>query len=92
MDPDFEAWLKSPDGGSCAEVKDIGNGLYAAAKPLLFHWTMIIGLIGDRAFIQENYCYQNREMALIFLRKWDGIGEPLGVASSPANRTPAPGR
>lgn len=78
MNPEFEAWLMSPDGGSCAEVKDIGNDLYAAAKPLMFHWTIIVGQIGDRCGYEDNWCYQNREMALIFLRKWDGQGEPIG--------------
>lgn len=91
IDIDYEAWLKGQNGGYCAEVKDIGNGMYAAAKPLLFHWTMIIGMIGDKAEILDHFCYANREQALEFLRKWDGTGEPMGWHRHPRSGRRRPG-
>jgi hypothetical protein len=45
----FEPWLLSEDGGCCTEAKRIGDGTYAAIKPPLFHWTLIVGIIGDES-------------------------------------------
>lgn len=93
---DFSEWLKSEDGGCCVEDKAIGDGMYVAIKPLLFHWTMIVGQIGDREGYEDRWCYANREKAETALRAWDGTGEPTGWFHHPrtARRRPEgdPGR
>jgi hypothetical protein len=76
-DIEFFSWLHT-DGGNCAEHKIIGDGIYAAIKPLMFHWTLIVGQIGDRATYADRWCYANREAAEAALRTWDGDGEPDG--------------
>jgi hypothetical protein len=44
---EFFKCLASSDGGRFEEMREIGGGLYAANKPLLFHWTLLIGKIGN---------------------------------------------
>lgn len=80
---DFSEWLRSEDGGNCIEDKAIGDGLYAAIKPLMFHWTMIVGQIGDRFGYEDRWCYANREKAEAALHAWDGTGEPSGWHRNP---------
>lgn len=75
---DFSEWLKSEDGGCCVEDKAIGDGLYAAIKPLMFHWVLITGKIGDREGYIDRWCYENRQKAEAALHAWDGTGEPVG--------------
>lgn len=77
-DPDFSEWLCSPDGGGCVDDKLIGDGIYAAIKPLLFHWTLIVGQVGDRQGFEDRWCYESRAKAEAGLRAWDGSGEPTG--------------
>lgn len=71
MDKDFHDWLLIPKGGMCVEAKDIGNGMYAAIKPLLYHWTMIVGQIGDTFGYADRWCYATKELAEKGLREWD---------------------
>lgn len=77
-DMDFSEWLRSSEGGCCASDKAIGSGLYAAIKPLLFHWTLIVGEIGDRTGYLDRWCYQDRNAAESALDTWNGNGEPHG--------------
>lgn len=77
-DPDFVDWLLSDDGGNCVEYKAIGDDMYAAIKPLLFHWTMIVGQVGDYMGFEDRWCYENRAKAEAGLRAWDGTGDPSG--------------
>lgn len=72
----FFAWLAGAGGGHCRLVKDLGDGRYAAAKPLLFHWTLVIGQIGDRFCYDDRYCYATADQAIRALTEWDGNGEP----------------
>jgi hypothetical protein len=83
----FFLWLVKDganDGGGCVEAKNLGGGVYAAVKPLLFHWTMIVGLIGDRCSTFDRYCFLTRGLAEWGLRAWDGTGEPVGWHRHPA--------
>ena len=92
MRAEYFEWLKTPQGGSCTEVKDIGNGLYAAIKPLLYHWTMIAGEIGDIFGYEDRWCYATQELAEKALREWDGNGEPTGWHRHPATGRRRPDR
>jgi len=81
---EFFEWLKTPDGGNCTEAKVIGDGLlYVAIKPLMFHWTMLIGEIGNIYCWENHYCYANRALAEKGIREWDGNGEPTGWHRNP---------
>lgn len=71
-------WLKTENGGHCSHAKDLGDGIYAAIKPLLFHWTMIVGEIGDKLTIATRYCYADQGKALAALILWDGEKDPIG--------------
>lgn len=77
-DQAFIDWLLTDDGGNCVEYKRLGIGLYAAIKPLMFHWTMIVGQIGDLDGYEDRWCYANRAKAEAGLRAWDGAGDPVG--------------
>lgn len=91
---EFIAWLKSPDGGSCTLIGDMGDGRYCAIKPLLFHWTMIVGEIGDRDGYEENYCYADRTAAGEGLIGWAILefqGEPDGWHRHPKSGRRRPG-
>jgi hypothetical protein len=75
---EFVSWLKSADGGF-AEVKIIRDGdAYAAIKPLLFHWTMVVGAVGDDVGYDDRWCYATEALARQHLDAWDGVGEPDG--------------
>jgi len=82
---EYFSWLKTEDGGFCTEVKEISPGIYAAVKPLLFHWTMIIGMIGDTSGYSDRYCFANKPLAENALKLWDGQGEPIGWHRHPAS-------
>ena len=73
---DFTEFLISTDGCGCRAVKYFGDGTYAAVKPLLFHWTMIFGFVGDRQTFEDAWCYQHLSNALVALELWDGKGDP----------------
>lgn len=71
-DQDKEAyfeWLRSEEGGWCTEIKDIGDGFYAASKPLLFHWTLIMGEIGNKVSYLDRWCYTTQEEAEAALKR-----------------------
>lgn len=91
IDEEFKKWLLSPIGGCVFMAKDIGDGLYAGVKPLLFHWTLIIGQIGDRVGIEDNYCYPTHALALAALEAWDGTGEPTDWHRHPRTGRRRPG-
>lgn len=79
IDDRYHRWLRSRDGGSCAEVRYFDGGLrYAAIKPLLFHWTMITGMVGDYISFDDRWCYVDANAAKWGLREWSGQGDPDG--------------
>lgn len=69
-DVEFFQWLRTEDGGSCTLAGQIDGGMYCAIKPLLFHWTMIIGVIGDRTGYEDRYCYGSQALASAALLEW----------------------
>jgi hypothetical protein len=78
----FMAWLRNVNGFHAC--KSLGNGLYVGIKPLLFHWTMIVGEIGDRTTYADRWCYVNRSKAEAAIAAWDGFGEPQGWHRHPS--------
>ena len=86
-DKAFFDWLASEAGGHCHLVFDIGAGRYCAVKPLLFHWTMIIGTIGDQDGFDDRYCYADKTAAVAGLSEWarrSFEGEPIGWHRHPS--------
>ncbi len=75
---EFFAWLVDPTGGTYREYKKLDEFIYVAIKPLLYHWTMIVGIIGDKMGYEDRWCYANQELAEKAIREWDGVGDPEG--------------
>ena len=88
-DESFMAWLLD-DGGFHA-CKPLGNGLYAGIKPLMYHWTMIVGEIGDRMTYTDRWCYADQTKAEAGFAAWDGTGEPHGWHRHPMTGRRRPG-
>lgn len=82
-DAEFWSWLRSPDGGCLVEAKDLGHGLYAGVRPLVFHSVLIVGRIGDRFGYDDCFCYATEAKARAALAAWDGHGEPAGWFRNP---------
>ena len=59
----FWRWATDPDGGAFLEVKDLGDGRYAGIRWLIFHYTMIVGDIGDEYTSADRYWYETLEVA-----------------------------
>lgn len=74
---EFMDWLVEQYGPR-SRVKLLDDGRYILAHPLLFHWTMIVGRIGDTWGFDTRYCYADEALALAALSKWDGNGDPEG--------------
>lgn len=45
-------------------IKDLEDGTYVIAKPLLFHWTLIYGTFDDTFTYMDRWCYSDREGAM----------------------------
>ena len=74
---EFIEWLGNDDNRA-VKVKVFSCGLYGAVKKLLFHWTLIIGQVGDTVGYDDRYCYQTEALARAALEAWDGRSEPQG--------------
>lgn len=81
---EYFEWLRTPDGGSCVAVKELPGGFYGAVKRLIYHYTLIIGEIGNRDNFMDRYCYQDGGTAIAALAKWEGEGDPEGWFRHPA--------
>jgi len=89
-DADFVRWLQSPDG-DCIAVRLLGDGRYLAIRRLMFHWTLLIGAVGDRISYDDRYCYQTLAGATAALEAWDGSGDPDGWHRHPKSGRRRPG-
>lgn len=79
---------------SLRAMTDRGDGNYVAIKPLLFHWTMIIGPIGDLDGYSDRYCYEDELLAVTALDEWQKRGwqgEPIGWHRHPNSGRRRPG-
>lgn len=81
--PSFRDWALSPYGGAFAAIKTFADGRYAGIRPLLFTWSLCVGLVDDRDGIEDRYCYGSERAARDGLRLWDGRGEPRGWHRNP---------
>jgi hypothetical protein len=76
---EFARWLTG-QGYSCIVLRSHVAEWYAV-KPLLYHWTLHMGVIGDQAGIENWWCYQTQDMArsALFDFVTSGFqGEPIG--------------
>lgn len=74
----FMQWLKE---NGYKRVTPIGDGRWVALNQLAFHWSMLIGRIGDRMGYDDRYCYADYEKAVEGLDGWIANkfqGEPSG--------------
>lgn len=81
---EFLSWLESEGYTISAEMPE---GMWCAVRPLMFHYTLHIGVIGDRSGFEDRFCYANRpraEAALLEWRERGFEGEPKGWRKHPA--------
>lgn len=72
----FMVWLK--DQGYLMPKPLVGRpGWWAAIMPLVLHFSIQGGRIGDKGGIELRYCYTD-DLAEVFeaFEEWDGTGEP----------------
>lgn len=82
---EFIAWLETQ---GYAAVLVMPDDMWCGIKPLMFHWTMHIGLIGDREGYNDRYCYADFGAALRALVEWSDrnfADEPTGWRRHPAS-------
>ncbi|MGN6818292.1 MAG: hypothetical protein ACTHJR_06430 [Sphingomonas sp.] len=75
------------DDPSIKEMIQKNDEEYAAVKALMFHYTLITGLIGNTFSYEDRWCYENREKALEAMHEWSDRGfegEPVGWHRHPA--------
>ena len=60
------------------QIRDLGDGRYAALLPLLFTTAIITGRWGDTGCYDDRWCFRTAELAKAALEAWDGQGEPSG--------------
>lgn len=75
---EYAAWLQSNDGGNCTMVRFYPEGVYAAVRPMLFHYDLIFGDTGNKFSFHESWSYKTRALAEKALTEWNGYGEPTG--------------
>lgn len=63
-------------------VKDLGDGSYVMAKPLMFHWTLLRGDFSDHHGYFDRWCFATKELAMQALAEFPespaGSYEPSG--------------
>lgn len=81
----FIDWLTSEGGYTMACAMPDGF-LWVGLKPLMFHWTMHIGQVGDKIGYADRYCYADAGRAVAGYVEWasrDFTGEPTGWRKHP---------
>lgn len=66
-----------------AEIKEIGDGEYAATMPMMFTCAIVLGRLDDVTGYSKRWCYESGLAAAAALRVWDGQGEPVGWHRAP---------
>lgn len=83
--PSAEQWVRTVvDDATAVRIFDI-DGTYAAVHPLLFHWTLIYGAVGDNIGFDDRWCYPTRAAAEHALAHWNypAENEPTGWHRNP---------
>lgn len=60
--------------GHYAALRLLPDGRLIGVTPLLFHWTLHIGI--DWMGYAERYCYRDQGLALYDMLTWSGKGDP----------------
>lgn len=78
------SWVFAQDPATI-EVRVFEDGTYAAVKRLLYHFTMIYGVIGDHFGYDDRWCYETLPDALKALAEWNypEQKEPTGWHRNP---------
>lgn len=77
---DLEGWLRELQPLMVA-WRDLGDGRYACVCRLLFHYTLIVGRIGDRYGYDDRWCYgEHASLPTAAMNAWNPSteGEPDG--------------
>lgn len=64
-----------------SHVFDRGDGTCLIVKRLLFHWTLLVNVVGEFGGYEDRWCYQTQDLALEGAQDWyrrDYEGEPVG--------------
>jgi len=80
----FLDWLLSQGYERAIVLPD--SEMWAAIKPLLFHWTLNTGVIGDKVGYEGRWCFADRERARAAMLEWASRGfedEPRGWRRHP---------
>lgn len=82
--PELVAWGLKIDPNQIA-IRNLGDGRYAQASRLLFHYTIKVGCIGYEISYDERYCYATIDGVLKALTEWDPATdkEPSGWHREP---------
>lgn len=86
----FLVWLLSIEAPGTT-VKDLKDGTYVMAKPLMFHWTLIRGYMGDQTGYFDRWCYANETLAKDALGEFP-VNPPSGYEPAGWHRHPNTGR
>ena len=77
----FLTWLVTDNG--YANVKRIPGGKWAATSQKMFTCAINTGRVGDRAGIDDHWCYSTEREAQAALDAWNGLGGPTGWHRAP---------
>jgi hypothetical protein len=67
-------------------VVPINGEEYVAIRRLMFHWTVLYGLIWEKGLYEDNWCYVTLELAEQAVEEWKSRefqGEPTGWHRNP---------
>ena len=78
-------------GVTVENYRDLGDGTYIMVKPLMFHWTMIRGVVGDTTGYFDRWCYATKELAMYALSAFPS-NPPSGYEPAGWHRHPMSGR
>ncbi len=65
--------------------RPLGDGRWAGVLPKAFTHSIVVGRMGDRATIEDTWCYKTRALAEAALEAWDGHDEPGGWFRHPGS-------
>lgn len=71
-----------------AHARALGQGDYTLAKPLMFHWTVIHGEVGDMTGYWDRWCFATEALALEAVAAWPMVTpakyDPIGWHRHPS--------
>lgn len=84
-DVNAEAWVIATDPHTTLLARIFDDGTYAAVRRLMFHYTLIYGIVGDNLGYENRWCYQTLARAAQAMVEWDypKQAEPEGWHRNP---------